>query len=187
MVVYHHTELIRHIDMAQQARIMYHIQKSNLHQVYSLVVHSLGAVSHRTVVKVGVRWVAEMVAGGDWEDNSEKEHKMVPLDGDLVKIAVEVDFRMNVVAAVEVDEVQAESTEDEESADIVDAEALLVEDVAAEIKPVGIADLRFPEIEQEVASMDLSEEQLGLESERTDLEVELDVANPVEEEVEEVH
>ncbi|MCI05147.1 hypothetical protein A2U01_0026197 [Trifolium medium] len=65
-----------------------------------------------------------------------------------VVAVVEVDeVRMNAVAVVEVDEVMAESTEDEVSADIVDAEVPLVEDVAAEIKAVGIADLGFPEIE----------------------------------------
>lgn len=167
---------------------MYHIQKSNSHQVYSMVVHILVAVFHRIAGKVEeVHWVAEMVAGGDWEDKSEKEHKIVPLDGDPWKIAVEVDFRMNVVAVVEVDEVVAESIEDEGSADIVDVEVPLVEDVAAELKAVGIADLVFPEIEQVVASMDLSEEQLGMGSESIDLEVELEVAKFVEEEVEEVH
>lgn len=182
MVVYYHTEVARHIDMAQQAQIMYHIQKNNLNQIYSMLVHILGAVSHNTVGKVEeVHWVTEMVAGGDWEDNSEKEHKVAPLDGDLVKVAFEVDFRMNVVAVVEVDEVMAESTEDEGSADIVDAEVPLVEDVTAELKAVGIADLGFPEIEWVVVSMDLSEEQLGLGSERIDLEVDLEVANPVEE------
>jgi hypothetical protein len=166
---------------------MYHIQKSNSHQVYSMVVHILVAVFHRTVGKVEeVRWVAEMVAGGDWEDKSEKEHNVVPLDGDPWKIAVEVDFQMNAVAVVVVDEAVAESIDDEGSADIVDAEVPLVEDVAAELKAVGIADLEFPEIEQVVASMDLSEEQLGLGSESIDLEVELEVANFVEE-VEEVH
>jgi hypothetical protein len=167
---------------------MYHIQKSNSHQVYSMVVHILVAVFHRTVGKVEeVRWVAEMVAGGDWEDKSEKEHKVVPLDGDPWKIAVEVDFRMNAVAVVEVDEAVTESIDDEGSADIVDAEVPLVEDVAAELKAVGIADLEFPGIEQVMASMDLSEEQLGLGSESIDLEVELEVANFVEGEVEEVH
>lgn len=182
VVVYYHTEVARHIDMAQQAQIMYHIQKNNLNQIYSMLVHILGAVSHNTVGKVEeVHWVTEMVAGGDWEDNSEKEHKVAPLDGDLVKVAFEVDFRMNVVAVVEVDEVMAESTEDEGSADIVDAEVPLVEDVTAELKAVGIADLGFPEIEWVVVSMDLSEEQLGLGSERIDLEVDLEVANPVEE------
>jgi hypothetical protein len=195
VVVYYHTEVARHIDMAQQAQIMYHIQKNNLNQIYSMLVHILGAVSHNTVGKVEeVHWVTEMVAGGDWEDNSEKEHKVAPLDGDLVKVAFEVDFRMNVVAVVEVDEVRmnvvavvevdevmAESTEDEGSADIVDAEVPLVEDVTAELKAVGIADLGFPEIEWVVVSMDLSEEQLGLGSERIDLEVDLEVANPVEE------
>lgn len=163
---------------------MYHIQKSNSHQVYSMVVHILVAVFHRTVGKVEeVHWVAEMVAGGDWEDKSEKEHKVVPLDGDPWKIAVEVDFRMNAVAVVEVDEAVAESIDDEGSADIVDAEVPLVEDVAAELKAIGIADLEFPEIEQVVASMDLSEEQLGLGlgSESIDLEVEPEVANFVEE------
>jgi hypothetical protein len=200
VVVYYHTEVARHIDMAQQAQIMYHIQKNNLNQIYSMLVHILGAVSHNTVGKVEeVHWVTEMVAGGDWEDNSEKEHKVAPLDGDLVKVAFEVDFRMNVVAVVEIDEVRmnvvavvevdevrmnevmAESTEDEESADIVDAEVPLVEDVTAELKAVGIADFGFPEIEWVVVSMDLSEEQLGLGSERIDLEVDLEVANPVEE------
>jgi hypothetical protein len=174
---------------------MYHIQKNNLNQIYSMLVHILGAVSHNTVGKVEeVHWVTEMVAGGDWEDNSEKEHKVAPLDGDLVKVAFEVDFRMNVVAVVEVDEVRmnevavvevdevmAESTEDEGSADIVDAEVPLVEDVTAELKAVGIADLGFPETEWVVVSIDLSEEQLGLGSERIDLEVDLEVANPVEE------
>lgn len=155
-----------------------------------MVVHILVAVFHRTVGEVEeVRWVAEMVAGGDWEDKSEKEHKVVPLDGDPWKIAVEVDFQMNVVAVVEVDEAVAESIDDEGSVDIVDAEVPLVEDVAAESKAVGIADLEFPEIEQVVASMDLSEEQLGLGegSESIGLEVELEVANFVEEQVEGVH
>jgi hypothetical protein len=67
------------------------------------------------------------------------------------------------------------------SAGIVDATSPLVEDVAAELKEVGIADLGFPENEQVVASMDLSEEQLGLGSEGVDLEIELEVVNRVEE------
>jgi hypothetical protein len=95
---------------------------------------------------------------------------VVPVDCVPWQIAVEVDFRMNVVAVVEIDEVLAESTENEGSAGIVDTEASLVEDMAAELKAVGIADLGFPENEQVVASMDLSEEQLGLGSERIDLE-----------------
>lgn len=190
VVVYRHTEVMHHNDMAQQARIMYHIQKNNLSWIDSVVVHILGVVSHRTVGKEEeVHWVAEMVVAGDWEDNSEKEHKVVPLHGgDLVKIVVEVEFQVKVMAAVEVDEVLAESTGDEGSADIVDAvEVPLAEDVAAELKAVGIADLGFPEIEQVVASMGLSEEQLGLGFEGIDLEVELEVANPVEGEVEEAH
>lgn len=131
--------------------------------------------------------MAEMVAGGDWEDNSEKEHEEVPLHGDLAKIVVEVNFQENAMAAVEVDEVLVESTVDGGSADIVDAEVPLAEDVAAELKADGIADLGFHELEQVVASTDLSEEQLGLESERIDLEVEQEVSNPVGEEAEEVH
>ena len=83
--------------------------------------------------------------------------------------------------AVEIDEVLAESTENEGSAGIVDAAVPLVEDVTAELKAVGIADLGCPENEQVVASMDLSEEQLGLGSERIDLEVELEMVNRVDE------
>lgn len=189
VVVYHHTETIHHNDMAQQAQIMYHIQKNNLNQVYSMVVHILGVVSHRTVGKEEeeVHWVAEMVAGGDWEDNSVKEHKVVPLHDDLVKIVVEADWQVKAMAAVEVDEVLAESTGDEGSADIAVVEVPLAEDVAAELKAVGIADVEFPEIERVVAGMDLFEEQLGLGSEEIDLEVELEEANPVGGEVEEEH
>lgn len=94
---------------------------------------------------------------------------------------------MKAMAAVEVDEVLAEGTGDEGPVDIVDAEVPQDEDVVAELKAVGIADLRLPEIEQGVGSMVLSEEQKGFGSERIDLEVELDVANPVGKEVEDEH
>lgn len=182
----HHTEVVHHNDMTQKAQIMYHIQKKNLKQVYSMVVHMHGVMPHRTVAKEEVHCVAEMVAGGDWEDNSEKEHKVVPLQGDLVKIVAEVDLWVKAMAAAEVDEVLvlAEGTVDEGSVDIVDLEVPRAEDVAAEIKVVGIADLGFPEMEQVVlvGSMDLSEEQLGFGSEGK-----LEVANPVGGDVERVH
>lgn len=192
VVVYHHIEVIHHIDMAQQAQIMYHIQKNNPNQIYLMVAaeaHMHGVVSHRIVEKEEeVHWVAEMGVGGDWEeDNSEKEHKVVPLHGDLVKIVVEADFQVKSMAAVEEDEVLAESTGDEGFVDIVDAEVRQVEGVAAELKEVDIADLEFPEIEWVVGSMDLSEEQLGLGSEGIDLVVELQVAKPVGGQVEEGH
>lgn len=129
--------------------------------------------------------MAEMVAGGDWEGKSEREHKVVPLHGDPVKIVVEAGLWKELVA--DAGEVLAENTGDEGSADIADAEVPQVEDVAAVLKAVGIADLGFPEIEQVVGSMDLSEEQLGFGSERIDLEVEVKVENPVGGAVEEVH
>ena len=91
------------------------------------------------------------------------------------------------VAAVEVDEVLAEGTGDAGSVDIADAVVPRAEHVAAEITAFGIADLVFPETERVVGSMDLSEELQGFGSERIGLEVELEVANPVVEEVEEVH
>ena len=61
----HHTAMIHHIDMAQQAQIMYRIQKNNLKGVYSMAVHTHGVVPHRTVGEEEVHWGAEMLAGGE--------------------------------------------------------------------------------------------------------------------------
>lgn len=181
-----HTEEV-HNDIARQGQIVYHIQKNSLNQICLMVVHMHEVVSHRTVGEEEDRWVTEMVAGGHWEDNSE-EDKVVPQHGDPVKIVVEADSWMDAtVAAVEVDEVLAEGTGDAGSVDIADAVVPRAEHVAAEITAFGIADLVFPETERVVGSMDLSEELQGFGSERIGLEVELEVANPVVEEVEEVH
>ena len=58
---------------------------------------------------------------------------MFPLRGGQVKIVVEADLQVEEMAAVEVDEVLAESTGEEEgSVDIVDAEVPRAADVAAE-------------------------------------------------------
>jgi len=108
-----------------------------------------------------------------------------------VEVVVEVDSWMDVTAAaVEVDEVLVEGIGDVGSVDIAGAAVLQAENVAAGITPVGIADWVFPaETEQVVGNMDLSEKQLGFGLERIGLEVELEVevANPVVEEVEEEH
>ena len=182
-----HTEVVHHNDIARQGQIVYHIQKNSLNQICLMVVHMHEVVSHRTVGEEEDRWVTEMVAGGHWEDNSE-EDKVVPQHGDQVKIVVEADSWMDAtVAAVEVDEVLAEGTEDEGSVDIADVEVPRAEHVAAEITEVGIADLVFPETEPVVGSIDLSEEQLGFGFEGIGLEDELEVANPVVGKVEEVH
>lgn len=50
----------------------------------------------------------------------------------------------------------------------VDVEVPREEDVAAELKAAGIADLEFPEIEQVVGSTVLDEEQKEFGSERID-------------------
>lgn len=147
-------------------------------------------MSRRTVEEEEDRWVTEMAAGGHWEDNSE-EDKVVLQHGAPVEVVVEVDSWMDVTAAaVEVDEVLAEGIGDVGSVDIAGVAVLQAENVAAGITPVGIADWVFPaETEQVVGNMDLSEKQLGFGLERIGLEVELEVevANPVVEEVEEEH
>lgn len=155
-----------------------------------MAVHTSGMVSRRTVEEEEDRWVTEMAAGGHWEDNSE-EDKVVLQHGAPVEVVVEVDSWMDVTAAaVEVDEVLAEGIGDVGSVDIAGVAVLQAENVAAGITPVGIADWVFPaETEQVVGNMDLSEKQLGFGLERIGLEVELEVevANPVVEEVEEEH
>ena len=189
----HHTEVVgHHSDTAQQGQgqIVYHTQKNSRNRVCSMAVHTSGMVSRRTVEEEEDRWVTEMAAGGHWEDKSE-EDKVVLQHGAPVEVVVEVDSWMDVTAAaVEVDEVLVEGIGDVGSVDIAGAAVLQAENVAAGITPVGIADWVFPaETEQVVGNMDLSEKQLGFGLERIGLEVELEVevANPVVEEVEEEH
>ena len=87
----HHIEVVRHNGMAQQAQTMHHIQKKNQDQIYLMVVHTQEAALHRIAEEEEVHLVAEMVAGGDWEGNSEMEGKVPLPHGDLMTIAVEGD------------------------------------------------------------------------------------------------